>query len=144
MSRLERSLHRFKPGIAEDAFGEFSRPFRFPATGASIPSIPTLVGPSAQFGQQLRLEGMGMHIPHRMHQAGQLLLPGLNDLLGSMTAGSHPEGCRQIQITPAGFIPDMHALCPLPDDGPGAIGVHESHVGRLMSAKGTQGHTGWL
>ena len=86
-------------------------------------------------------KGMGMHIPHRIRQANRLLWP---QRLAWEHDRRRPLKAAVVQITPAGFIPDMHALCPLPDDGPVAIGVHESHVGRLMSSRGAQRSPGWL
>ena len=131
---FQRRLHRFEAGIAEDGFAPRSS-FGL----GTIDSGPLFKSDLAQLPREPRLQFMRMHVAHGMQERAHLLLPGAHDMRVRMAGRRHAECCRQVEILASFHIPDEHAARPVPDDGPGAVRFHESHVARFVSAQEVEG-----
>ncbi len=103
---------------------------------------PPLEREAVELAGEPRLEGMGMHVAHRVQQSGHLTLPGPDHARIGVTRRRHSESGGQVQIPFAVRIPDVNAAGPLPDDRPRTVRRNASDVPRFVLAEQLQNLAG--
>jgi len=74
-----------------------------------------------------------MHVPHSMEQVEHLSTHSLNQLRRVVSQPCHRKGTGKVKKLVAIRIPDVHPLCPLPEDWP--VPGYTGDVVRLVTAQ---------
>ena len=133
--RLQRRFHSLEAGVAEDGFAGETVSFCLLPFAFCLLHAPPLERQPRQLPRQFRLQWMRMHIAHRVQQRRHLSLAGTDHSRVRMPRRRHAERSGEVEILAAFRVPDVHAARTCPDDGPGAVRLHEGHVARLMGAE---------
>ena len=117
---FERGLNGFKTGIAENDLARF------------FAAAPAFKCDPAQVAGEFRLARVRMHVAHGVQKPGHLFLPGRDDARVCVTGGGDAKRGGQIEIFFPVSVPNENVFGAVPNDGPGAVRLHEHNVARFV------------